>query len=138
MTEQQTRDSFVTGPGCWLALRNVRSRSVIHKSCLFLIIGVYGASPPALFKALVLTPVLRPRFGDSVTQVREARLDSQAQAVLASTTSESEVDPLITRWCGHSSARMEMDALGSVCGGDSRGLSLNPVIPQVLHCYAGL
>lgn len=49
--EQQTGGCFGTVPGCWLAMHMVRSPSVSHKSCLFLITGVCSASPPALFKA---------------------------------------------------------------------------------------
>lgn len=102
MSERQTRDCFVTGPGCWLVTCMVCSWSVIHKSCLFLIIGVYSTSPPALLKAgpwcslLLFSPGME---GDPITFIRETRLISPG----TNTTSEPELDRLSAHLCVHSS-----------------------------------
>lgn len=89
------------------------SRSVIHRSYLFGIIGVHSAAWPALFQGCALVLLARgcslsslPRCGDPITFITEPRLDrSIAQTVL---TPRQNLNWVTYPLCVHSAAHTEI------------------------------
>lgn len=135
--EQQTGGCFGTVPGWWLAMRMVRSPSVIHKSWPFSYHRCLQCftTCPVQDWALVLIHFLQPRSGDShrFGQGGQTRFISPGWArapagLAAPRQSLTWISSLLA--CVVLPRRVQR-SVGPGCGGNSRGLGLNLVIPPV-------